>query len=64
MVDKNEAFDCNMLPEILPVYYNRLFPFDSFYRWLSYGNCKLERLFFFKSRLRLGFGVNCLFYCS
>lgn len=26
------------LPDILPLYYKRLFPFNHFYRWLSYGN--------------------------
>lgn len=26
------------LPDLLPLYYKRLFPFELFYKWLSYGN--------------------------
>lgn len=28
------------LPDLLPVYYKRLFPYKMFYKWLSYGNGK------------------------
>lgn len=35
-------FDPNQLPDLLPLYYKRLFPFGPFYRWLSYGNIKKE----------------------
>lgn len=28
------------LPDLLPLYYKRLFPHKHIYRWLSYGNCK------------------------
>lgn len=30
-------YDPNILPDMLPVYYKRLFPHKPFYRWLSYG---------------------------
>ncbi|KAI4461300.1 dna primase small subunit [Holotrichia oblita] len=26
------------LPDVLPLYYKRLFPYETFYRWLSYGS--------------------------
>uniref|UniRef100_A0A1B6BYA8 DNA primase n=1 Tax=Clastoptera arizonana TaxID=38151 RepID=A0A1B6BYA8_9HEMI len=31
-------FSPEQLPDLLPQYYKRLFPFDPYYRWLSYGN--------------------------
>ncbi|KAJ9595456.1 hypothetical protein L9F63_013367 [Diploptera punctata] len=31
-------FDTGSLPDFLPLYYQRLFPFGPYYRWLSYGN--------------------------
>lgn len=31
-------FNPESLPELLPVYYKRLFPYGPYYRWLSYGN--------------------------
>lgn len=34
-------FDPGQLPDLLPIYYKRLFPFGPFYKWLSYGNGKL-----------------------
>ncbi|CAG14143.1 unnamed protein product, partial [Tetraodon nigroviridis] len=30
-------FDSASLPDLLPLYYRRLFPFSQYYRWLSYG---------------------------
>lgn len=37
----NDAvYDPAVLPDMLPVYYKRLFPHKPFYRWLSYGLCK------------------------
>ncbi|XP_053704685.1 DNA primase small subunit [Synchiropus splendidus] len=30
-------FDPACLPDILPLYYRRLFPFSQYYRWLNYG---------------------------
>ncbi|TRY84737.1 hypothetical protein DNTS_027428 [Danionella cerebrum] len=30
-------YDPACLPDLLPVYYRRLFPFHQYYRWLSYG---------------------------
>lgn len=34
------VYDPEFLPDMLPVYYKRLFPHKPFYRWLSYGLCK------------------------
>lgn len=34
------VYDAAFLPDMLPVYYKRLFPHKPFYRWLSYGLCK------------------------
>ncbi|XP_067004538.2 DNA primase small subunit [Anabrus simplex] len=31
-------FDSNLLPDLLPLYYKRLFPYGPYFRWLSYGN--------------------------
>uniref|UniRef100_A0A182Q2N9 DNA primase n=1 Tax=Anopheles farauti TaxID=69004 RepID=A0A182Q2N9_9DIPT len=31
------AFDPNVLQDLLPLYYKRLFPHKQFYRWMSYG---------------------------
>ena len=28
------------LPELLPLYYRRLFPYNQYYRWLNYGGRK------------------------
>ncbi|KAJ6634150.1 DNA primase small subunit, partial [Pseudolycoriella hygida] len=33
-----QAYDPEILPDLLPLYYKRLFPHAPFYRWLSYGN--------------------------
>ncbi|XP_043080169.1 DNA primase small subunit [Puntigrus tetrazona] len=30
-------YDTACLPDLLPIYYRRLFPFSQYYRWLSYG---------------------------
>ncbi|KAM6977607.1 DNA primase small subunit [Aplochiton taeniatus] len=30
-------YDQSVLPDLLPLYYRRLFPFSQYYRWLSYG---------------------------
>lgn len=30
-------FDSASLPDLLPLYYRRLFPFSQYYRWLNYG---------------------------
>lgn len=32
------VYDPEILPDMLPLYYKRLFPHDPYYRWLSYGN--------------------------
>ncbi|XP_022246996.1 DNA primase small subunit-like [Limulus polyphemus] len=31
-------FNPEVLPDLLPVYYKRLFPFSLYYRWMTYGN--------------------------
>lgn len=31
------VYDAASLPDLLPLYYRRLFPFSQYYRWLSYG---------------------------
>lgn len=36
------AFDPVYLPDMLKVYYKRLFPHKAFYRWLSYASCKYD----------------------
>lgn len=37
---KAPVYDASILPDMLPVYYRRLFPHEPFYRWLNYGHCK------------------------
>lgn len=32
-----ESFDPAELPELLKLYYRRLFPYPQYYRWLNYG---------------------------
>lgn len=38
------AYNPEVLQDMLPVYYRRLFPHLPFYRWLSYGSCKYTQL--------------------
>ncbi|KAJ8016278.1 hypothetical protein DPEC_G00005540 [Dallia pectoralis] len=33
----NAVYDQASLPDLLPLYYRRLFPFPQYYRWLNYG---------------------------
>ncbi|XP_066958334.1 DNA primase small subunit [Macrobrachium rosenbergii] len=33
----SDKFDPELLTDLLPFYYNRLFPYEQYYRWLSYG---------------------------
>jgi hypothetical protein len=35
---KDSDFNPETLPDLLAVYYKRLFPYGPYYRWLSYGN--------------------------
>lgn len=35
-------YDPAHLPDMLKIYYKRLFPHKAFYRWLSYASCKLD----------------------
>lgn len=39
---KEPEFDTALLPDLLPLYYKRLFPHIPFYRWLSYGLCMMN----------------------
>lgn len=39
-VKPKATFDPNILQDLLPLYYKRLFPHKQFYRWMSYGRCK------------------------
>ncbi|XP_005112753.1 DNA primase small subunit [Aplysia californica] len=32
-----QSYDPNVLPDLLPLYYKRLFPYGPYYRWLNYG---------------------------
>lgn len=38
--DASVVYDPAFLPDMLPVYYRRLFPHKPFFRWLSYGSRK------------------------
>lgn len=42
-------YDPVNLQDYLPIYYKRIFPHKPFYRWLSYGLCKLIFFFIFIS---------------
>ena len=48
------------LPELLPQYYKRLFPYKEFYSWLSYGIGKLFIIFtaFLERRVMHHEGLN------
>lgn len=37
-------FNPDILQDMLPIYYKRLFPHKQFYRWLSYKLCELPRI--------------------
>lgn len=37
-------YDASELPDLLPVYYRRLFPYPQYFRWLSYGGGKAKIL--------------------
>ncbi|KAL4655496.1 DNA primase small subunit isoform X2, partial [Arapaima gigas] len=39
-------YEAACLPELLPLYYRRLFPFSQYYRWLSYGGGELTKNYF------------------
>ena len=36
-VDEKSIYSQDELPDLLPVYYKRLFPYGLYYRWLNYG---------------------------
>ena len=35
--DENQEYDRDSLPDLLPIYYKRLFPYGPYYKWLNYG---------------------------
>ena len=36
---KKTEYNPDILQDLIPIYYKRLFPHIPFYRWLSYGLC-------------------------
>lgn len=40
--EKPQEFNAELLQDMLPIYYKRLFPHKLFYRWLSYNLCKFH----------------------
>ena len=36
-------YDRAELPELLRIYYSRLFPYDKYHEWLEYGETQRER---------------------
>ena len=34
------VYDANSLPDLLPTYYKRLFPYGPYFKWLNYGGGK------------------------
>ena len=34
----DDSFDASVYPDLLPIYYKRLFPFSLYYKWLRYDN--------------------------
>lgn len=41
LINMSSEYDPELLQELLPTYYKRLFPHQAFYRWLSYGLCNI-----------------------
>ena len=37
---EDNSYDQNTLPDLLPLYYKRLFPYGPYYRWMNYGGGK------------------------
>ncbi|XP_072350100.1 DNA primase small subunit isoform X1 [Scyliorhinus torazame] len=37
MASSDNPYDAAELPDLLPIYYRRLFPYSQYYRWLNYG---------------------------
>ncbi|XP_043537940.1 DNA primase small subunit isoform X2 [Chiloscyllium plagiosum] len=37
MAPEGNQYDAAELPDLLPIYYRRLFPYSQYFRWLSYG---------------------------
>ncbi|XP_078057248.1 DNA primase small subunit isoform X2 [Mustelus asterias] len=37
MASSESQYDAAELPDLLPIYYKRLFPYSQYFRWLSYG---------------------------
>lgn len=34
----DDSFDASVYPDLLPIYYKRLFPFSLYHKWLRYDN--------------------------
>ncbi|KAL4217033.1 primase [Mactra antiquata] len=51
MPEKTSSYDPESLPDLLPIYYKKLFPYGPYFRWLNYGgvekNCFSHREFSF-----------------
>lgn len=37
MPEKTSAYDPACLPDLLPIYYKKLFPYGPYFKWLNYG---------------------------
>ena len=45
-------YDPAELPDLLPIYYKRLFPYGPYYRWLHYGGGKTKLMVAFSEFLK------------
>lgn len=62
-INDTNVYKSQQLPELLKVYYRHLFPHKLFYRWLSYGNGKLNTNLLAKRRFFNLFNLaSCFFY--
>lgn len=39
-MSEKSTYDAASLPDLLPIYYKKLFPYGLYYRWLNYGGGK------------------------
>lgn len=37
MPEKADTYDPASLPDLLPIYYKKLFPYGPYFKWLNYG---------------------------
>lgn len=52
---QRQEFKPEVLQDMLPIYYKRLFPHKHFYRWLSYNLCELSKIFRFRANFSFVF---------